>query len=83
MSTALFRELFLLTINDGSAANGGSIIFGTQASTYSGGTVINGGVVNWEPAQVWAPGSSRTTEAPCPFRAGTTINNSLTSMAHP
>ncbi len=33
-----------LTINDGSAANGGSVIFGTQANTF-GSMVINGGVV--------------------------------------
>jgi len=59
---------FPLTINDGSAANGGSIIFGTQASTYSGGTVSNGGVVQLEPAQVWAPESSTNNGAPCPFR---------------
>ena len=36
---------FPLTINDGSTANSGSVIFNTQANTYTGGTLINGGVV--------------------------------------
>ncbi len=36
---------FPLTINDGSTANSGSVIFSTQANTYTGGTLINGGVV--------------------------------------
>ena len=34
-----------LTINDGTAGNSGTVIFGAQANTYPGGTLIKGGTV--------------------------------------
>jgi autotransporter-associated beta strand protein len=35
----------VLTVNDGSAGNSGTVFFGTQSNTYTGGTLIEGGVV--------------------------------------